>query len=156
MSESSTPLWKQLLAVLLFSIFALLSAWYFLDVFFSLVTEIYSESASVVFDKGAFYFLGIAITASALSFIFAVETLYRKMPSEALTKKIRNIIILGLAIMLLFPHIFNAGLNEYLASKNYIECQGLSYKWLHSQTFVYTKGDDLCSSLVRKKEQDRE
>ena len=151
MNQSQTPLWKQILAVFLFAIFSAASCWYFFDVVIDLMQGIYSDQAAIVFEKGGFYFPGIAIASGALAFIYGVETYHQAMPSESLTNRIKKIVILGLAIMLLLPHVAYVGISTHLESHSYVECTVLTRKWVHSHTLVYTNSVTLCNSLAAEK-----
>ena len=115
---------------------------------YSLVNQLFSDSSTIVFVKGSFYLAGICITLIALLYDFIYETTKkRSLPAKA-TYYVTRAGIAGVVIMLMLPHMIQYGVEEYVTSRGYSECEKASYQWLIYRKIVFTNNIDVCAGLT--------
>jgi len=107
--------------------------------------------ASISFDKGAFYLLGVGLALSVLTFVI----IYEPVMGNILTPKIgglcTKLTIAGVLIMFILPHLVHYGVQSFLTSRGYEVCGCASHQWLHSRTIVYVRNQDVCDRLMLEK-----
>jgi len=106
---------------------------------------------SISFDKGAFYLFGVGLVLSVLTFAGIYESVMRKTLAPKLSGQFTKLVIGGVVVTLLLPHLVHYGVQSFLTSRGYEVCGGASHQWLHSRTIVYVRNQDVCDRLVLEK-----
>lgn len=111
----------------------------------TVLTEIFSQSSVVSLNKGAFYGLGVAIAIGALLFGDIIPTQMTKKPlSSKYQKRVVQIIVAGVLLTLVLPHIVHYSVAAHLERQGYRVCDELSHRWLFARTIVFTDSPPAC------------
>lgn len=137
MNNSACDRRKQLLAAIFMGGFGLIA----LSIFFwglgSLVASLVQSAPIVTFNTGVFRFLGVAIISVGIAIYAAIEWWQRSMPSAGLAKLLTRMMMVGLALMFLLPHLVHFPLEKYLFNHGYKICQPKSYANRAYQSVAY-------------------
>ncbi len=133
---------------MIFLVLVIFAVIYFPVEVYENVKSIIIRPDSISFEKSAYYFLGIGISLAIFSYILVSYFWFKVEICERTTKKLFRIIIGGLILGFILPHIVHFSIDRYLQSQGYEKCEAASYRWLHSVTLVYTKNQVICQFLM--------
>ncbi len=145
MNDSQKPpkpvLYGGVLVFILASVGALV---WFIVTLHALVIQLINMSNSIELNKGGLYMLGVSVGLGFLSFYMVVELWKGEAPSDRFIKIIGRLILLGVALMIILPHVIHYPLEFYLQNRNYFVCEKASHRWLHARTIVYMNDQSMC------------
>ena len=124
--------------------------WFGVNAVFT-VRQLATNQASISFDKGAFYMLGIGIALGALVIAMILEVWKKKPTSDNLSRKLTRTALLGIAITFLLPQVVHYPLAHYLQQRGYQVCREASYQWLLYRKIVFMNDQEKCLELANKK-----
>jgi len=103
---------------------------------------------AVFFSKGAMYGLGSGLVALLLILFAGYQNVRKSKLSKSQERWMTRLLLLGFAVMFIFPLIAHWGVNSVAVQKGYFECSEMSYQWLLYKSVVYVNGQDVCTSLI--------
>ena len=104
----------------------------------------------VIFDKGSYYLLGVAIGMLALAFVVIWEQWLLRPLSRRITKIFSGLAVASLVTLLAVPHIAHFVANEHLTASGYSVCEAASDQWLFIRDIVYVQPSVECSEDIKQ------
>jgi len=150
--EAQKPSWMLLYGVLAFLVLLAVGLLYvFITSSLKLYGGITTLSASISFDKGAFYLPGCEIGFGVLLFIIIYEIALGK----ELTKKIARVCtrfgIAAIIIVFALPPLAQYAVENIMHKNDYLVCESASHQWLFARTIVYVNNSAVCNKLAASK-----
>jgi hypothetical protein len=140
--------------VLSFAFLLILTASFFLWFVISsygLNSDIESDSAVIVFDKGVMYVLGGVLGLCGLLFAAVYQGILEKSLSKKGERVLTKLIIACIVIMFVFPHVVQYYVENIIERKTYQVCDEMIYKWLFYEKYYYTDTPETCRTLITEK-----
>ncbi|WP_020159900.1 hypothetical protein [Methylobacter marinus] len=118
---------------------------------FQLYARIAENGPVIVFDKGVFYLLGAGVTLGALTLGGLYQGILRLPLTKKVTKILTNVLIGGVVVMFVLPHIVHYPVESYLEGRGYNICEQASYRWFTYRKIVYVSNSEACAELIKRK-----
>ncbi|MBB5210490.1 hypothetical protein [Microbulbifer hydrolyticus] len=103
----------------------------------------------LMFDKGAFYLLGVGLGMMALAIVTVQEGWFGRTLSKAQAALLTRLTIVGVALIPIAPNVAHYLADELLRSDGYVVCEPASHQWRFVRDIVYIKPTVECSSSLR-------
>jgi hypothetical protein len=117
----------------------------------NLISDIRYQAPVIAYDEGSMYMLGCTI---GLLGVLAGGAYYvllgRKLPKKVERILIR-IMLSGVVIMFVFPHVANFYVESEIEHSKYYICEKLTYEWLLYKKYYYTDTPETCGKLVAER-----
>ncbi len=151
-SEQKHPLLPLFATCLTFFLSSLGSLWWFILNFSQLIEQVVSNANLIDFNKGSFYGLGCGIGIAALTYGILHQNVFKfSLESRFFNKTIPAIMVYGLFIMILLPHIAHYSIEYILEKRGYMICDTHSMQWPMYRSYYYVSDVDTCTKLIESK-----
>lgn len=102
-----------------------------------------------MFDKGAFYLLGVGLGMLALAIVTVQEGWFGRNLSKAEASTLSRLAIVGVALIPILPNVVHYATDTILKDDGYTVCESASHQWRFVRDIVYIKPGVECSSGLR-------
>ncbi|PHR72664.1 MAG: hypothetical protein COA66_05255 [Arcobacter sp.] len=137
---------QKIWALILFSLFLLLTFYMFFDAIVLLSKGIVNNENILVFMKTRMYFLGGVI----FSINMLIMIIYLCIRNKQFYPQYQKYMFLvPLFIMFIFPHIISIAVHQYSKSINYIECEKESIYEFKYTKIVFAKDEASCKTYIK-------
>lgn len=102
-----------------------------------------------MFDKGAFYLLGVGLGMLALAILTVQEGWFGRNLSKVQAVVLSRLALLGAALIPILPNLTHYAADAVLKGKGYEVCESASHQWRFIRDIVYIKPSVECSSSLR-------
>lgn len=148
MESEKLPLRDIIIAIPLVFILILFSfSWFFLSII-SLIQNI--SSPVVVFEKGACYMLGVGLGLSPFGLIIIIKYFIKKPITDSLKRLLSRLMISGLALLFIFPHLAHLAIDRHLTQRGYTFCEDATHQWRFYRDIVYIQPSIDCTADLKK------
>ena len=141
------PIWARALGPLIFVIGAPIAFAVFVWEFYQLIAH-WADDA-LMFDKGAFYLLGVGLGMLALAIVTVQEGWFARNLSKSQAAGLSRLAIVGVALIPILPNLTHFAADTLLKKNGYVICESASHQWRFIRDIVYIKPDVECSSSLR-------
>lgn len=150
-SGTKPPMRTRILSfAFLFILTASFFIWFAISAFW-LISDIESDSAVIVFDKGVMYVLGGVLGLCGLLFAAVYQGILEKNLSKKGERVLTKLIIACVVIMFVLPHVVQHYVENIFERKTYQACEEMTYKWLFYEKYYYTDTPETCRTLIAEK-----
>jgi hypothetical protein len=118
---------------------------------YTITGELLSSSSIIVFDKGAFYLLGVGLGALTLAFVAGFEYWLDKPLTKRLNILCTKMALISVAVAILLPQVSHFSLHRHLVNNSYTVCREASHQWLTARTIVYLNSTENCHGVAEKR-----
>ena len=101
--------------------------------------EIRNEDTLVTLDMGMYYLFGGGLFFFVMVIGVEYPKLFNKPLPRGIDKFLALLLLSGIVLMFVLPHVVYAFVDDYLQNNHYVICEAKSTQWLHVRTIVYTK-----------------
>ncbi len=151
-SEQKPPLLPLFAGCLAFFLMAGWGLWSFVSHLIQLTEQVVSNANLIDFNKGSFYGLGLGIGLTALVYGMLHQNVFKfSLESRFFNKTIPAVMIYGLFIMILLPHIAHYSIEYILEKRGYMICDTHSMQWSMYRSYYYVSDVDTCTNLIESK-----
>lgn len=150
-NDGTSSLLVKILSFLLFLLLAVGSGIWFVSSSTSLISSIMNHESIIEFDKGSMYMLGCSIGLFAISVAAVPYVFMGKKLSEKGELLAARVMVLGVIIMFIFPHVAHYYVDNEIERGNYSTCEKATYQWLRYKKYYYTDTPETCNKLVMGK-----
>lgn len=148
-AEPSLPV--KLLSLGLFLLLTISSGTWFTISAINLISDIRHQASVIAYDEGSMYMLGCTIGILGILVGGAYHVLLdRKLPKSG-ERILIKIILSGIVIMFVFPHVANLYVENEIGHSKYSICDKLTYEWLLYKKYYYTDTPETCRKLLAEK-----
>jgi hypothetical protein len=95
--------------------------------------------------------LGAGVTLGALTLGGLYQGILRLPLTKKVTKILTNVLIGGVVVMFVLPHIVHYPVESYLEGRGYNICEQASYRWFAYREIAYVSNSEACAELVERK-----
>lgn len=104
---------------------------------------------ALLFDKGAFYLLGVGLGMLSLAIATVQEGWFDRTLSQKKSTLLTRLALVGMALIPIAPNVAHFVTNQMLTSDGYVVCEKASHQWRFVRDIVYVKSSVECSSSLR-------
>lgn len=104
---------------------------------------------ALLFDKGAFYLLGVGLGMLSLAIATIQEGWFDRTLSQKKSTLLTRLALVGIALIPIAPNAAHFVINQMLTSDGYVVCEKASHQWRFVRDIVYIKPSVECSSSLR-------
>ena len=147
------PVWACALGPLIFVIGAPVAMAVFFWEVYQLIAH-WAEDA-LMFDKGAFYLLGVGLGMLALAIVTVQEGWLGRDLSKSQATALSRLAIVGVMLIPILPNLTHFATDTLLKNDGYVVCEPASHQWRFIRDIVYIKPGVECSRGLRERIQGR-
>lgn len=116
-----------------------------------IITQIRSNTAVILFDKGAVYMLGVGMGLLVLTYGILHEVILGLALTKRVTKRINISALISIIVLFIVPHLVHYLVEHALNERDYIICDQASYQWLLYRRIVYVSNFEDCANIIEGK-----
>jgi len=141
------PILARIFGPLIFLVGAPVALAVFLQKLYQLIVH-WADDA-FLFDKGAFYLLGVGLGMLALAILTVQEGWFGRNLSKAQAVILSRLALVGVALIPILPNLTHYATDAVLKNDGYVVCESASHRWRFVRDIVYIKPSVECSSGLR-------
>ncbi|MBY6189265.1 hypothetical protein KUV22_02425 [Microbulbifer agarilyticus] len=141
------PILARIFGPFIFIVGAPVALFVFLSNSYHLFTHWADEA--LMFDKSAFYLLGVGLGMAALAILTIQEGWFGRSLSKAQAGVLSRLILVSVALIPILPNLTHYAADRALKSNGYVVCESASHQWRFVRDIVYIKPSVVCSGSLR-------
>jgi len=116
----------------------------FLNASLGMLNQILQSNDLVIFNKGAFYLLGVTLGLGVLVFVMVYQGVLKKELTASFSRWFSRIAVFSVLLIVVLPVVSHFLVEPYLLSRDYRVCTEASHTWFYLSEIVYVKNEIAC------------